>query len=178
RTRPRHVDADLPRAPRGSSSTASQLPMELEGAVVSVEQNVSGIVACSSVWSAESVRYVKTVGSCAATSAAYYQSLRVAFTLALHGNGARAEARAREGLLDNVLLPFDTLLGQVKDPGDRIDGLTAIAQERFAQWLADSSGVSPDVQGYAIAIHARSLRSVERAHATLLSQWKHSPFIW
>jgi hypothetical protein len=177
RTRPRHTDVELPAATRHSIS-ALALPMELEGAVASLEQNVNAIRACANIWSAESVRYVKTVVSCPATSAAYYQSLKVAFSLALLGDGLRVEAHARGGLLDNVLLPFDTLLGRVKEPGNRIDGLTSNAQERFARWIADSSGVPAERQGYALAIHARWLRSIERAHAALFAQWKDSRFIW
>ena len=177
RTRPKHVDADLP-APTQPSVATTTLPMELEGAVASVEQNVNAIRACANVWSSESVRYVKAVVSCPATSAAYYQSLKAAFSLALMGDGIRVEARAREGLLDNVLLPYDTLLGQVKDPGDRIDGLTSLAQERFARWIEDSSGVPANRRSYAVAIHARWMRSIERAHAALVAQWKDSRFVW
>lgn len=177
RTRPRHVDADLP-APTRQSIASTALPMELEGAVASLEQNVNAIRACANVWSPESVRYVKAVVSCPATSAAYYQSLKVAFSLALMGEGIRVEARAREGLLDNVLLPYDTLLGQVKDPRDRIDGLTSNAQERFTRWIEDSSGVPANKKTYALAIHARWMRSIERAHAALIAQWKDSRFVW
>ncbi|MDB4898899.1 MAG: hypothetical protein JWN53_707, partial [Gemmatimonadetes bacterium] len=179
RTRPRHVDVSLPVAPPRQRIGNTSLDSDLESALGRIAGAATVIGACSSIWSAESVRIARRA-SCAGSAREYDQSLARAFALAARSDtkGVAIATRARAGLLDAVLLPYDTVLGQVKDPTDRIDGLTAAAQGSFARWLADSSRLALPEQATALALHARWLRSVEAVHATLLSQWKDSRFVW
>ncbi|MDB4889964.1 MAG: hypothetical protein JWL61_1819 [Gemmatimonadetes bacterium] len=152
RTRPRRTDVTLPRGQR---------PSAVDAALINETTNVR---ACSSIWDGP-------VPKCADVARAHHDALARVL-------GPAAATRARAGLLDHVLLPYDTLFGQVKEPADRIDGLTARAHASFARWLTDSSGLAADVQARVLATHAAWLVSIERVHADLLAQWKDSRFIW
>lgn len=110
---------------------------------------------------------------------AYRQALAAAFGAAT-GDAARGEAlaaRARTGVLDDVILPYDALFGQVKD--DRgIDGMLGVAREHFVRWLRDSSGVEPAAQPSVLAVHERWLGILNDVCRQLLGQWKDSRLVW
>jgi hypothetical protein len=180
RTRPRQVEVRLPARPPRTKEAGQGLPANLEAALQHLDEATRLVGACSSIWSRKQVQVLRGAPPCADASSAYDDSLASAFgsAVGLQAAGTRIAARARAGLLDAVLLPYDTLLGQVKAPADRIDGLTGAAQASFARWLADSSGLPIADQSSARAVHARWLVSVEHVHAALVEQWKDSRFVW
>lgn len=87
-------------------------------------------------------------------------------------------ARARAGLLDHVILPYDTLFGRVKNRQRDIDGLTSAAQASFARWLDDSSAVPAARRPAVLDAHARWLGVVDEVQHTLADQWDDSRRIW
>jgi hypothetical protein len=180
RTRPRHVDVRLPDRPTSAAVASATQGPDADAILAALDDATNFVRACSSIWSATSVRDVGTTSACVDAPRRYDQSLARAFKLAAGSDvgAATLASRARAGLLDAVLLPYDTLLGQVKKPADRIDGLTAIAQSSFARWLDDSTPLPPSDQAAAVAVHARWLAGIERAHRDLLAQWKDSRFVW
>jgi len=88
----------------------------------------------------------------------------------------RIALRARTNLLDLVLLPYDSLFGEVREDGLR--PLTAQAQQRFVAWLRDSSGVAAQNLPTVESAHARWLQIVEAIHENLLDQWGDSRLVW
>ncbi|MFN2565516.1 MAG: hypothetical protein ABR499_10985 [Gemmatimonadaceae bacterium] len=115
-----------------------------------------------------------------AVARAYAEALARAFGLAA-GDTARGQVialRARVGLLARVLLPYDSLFGQVKKGSSGIRGLTSRAQTAFERWMQDSSTVAAAARPAVLAAHARWLRIVEGVHRELLAQWKDSRLVW
>ena len=98
--------------------------------------------------------------------------------MAVTGAGALIAARARAGLLDHVILPYDTLFGRVKNREHELGGLTAAAQANFARWLEDSSAVAAARRPAALAVHARWLAIVDEVHESLVDRWDDSRRIW
>lgn len=112
---------------------------------------------------------------------AYAEALARAFGLAA-GDTTRANviaARARAGLLDDVIIAYDSLFGQVKKGAGRgIRAMTSRAHTNFARWVRDSSRVTGTASPAVLGVHARWLQIVERLHAELLKQWKDSRLVW
>ncbi|MDB4914744.1 MAG: hypothetical protein JWM95_2388 [Gemmatimonadetes bacterium] len=175
KTRPKHIEVDVP---RGSIQPAIALAPDIESAMSDVDGAMAVIAACASPWSGESVRIVRESASCLDNEQRYTTRLVAAFALVVHDDAAAVARRARAGLLDDVLLPYDTLLGQAKSPADRIDGLAAAAHMSFTRWLADSTRLSDAAQTRARAVHARWLLGVEHLHATLLHEYRDARVTW
>src|SRR5207244_2997985 len=111
---------------------------------------------------------------------AYGDGLRQAFTIE-DADSAKAQSvadRARAGLLDDVILPYDALFGQEKERPADIRGLTSAASAHFERWLRDSSGIARARQPVFIGVHARWLDVIESVHRDLLAEWKDSRLVW
>lgn len=92
--------------------------------------------------------------------------------------GAVIAGRARAGLLDHVILPYDTLFGQVKNRQRDIGGLTSAAQASFSRWLSDSSSVPAVHRPSLLGVHARWLAVIDEVQQVLADQWDDSRRIW
>lgn len=92
--------------------------------------------------------------------------------------GAAVRTRMRAGLLDHVVLPYDTLFGRAKVGRRDLAGLTSAAQASFARWLRDSSTVPVARRPSVLAVHARWLAIVDEVHHTLADQWGDSRRVW
>jgi hypothetical protein len=91
--------------------------------------------------------------------------------------GRETAARAREILLDEVLLPYNRLLGQVKRE-DSIYGLGSRARGIFIRWLYTESGVHPDRFDPVLWVFTELLEIVEENRAAARQQWEDSRFVW
>jgi phosphatidylserine/phosphatidylglycerophosphate/cardiolipin synthase-like enzyme len=190
RTRPNGTDVRMPRgAVRGGD--AGLPPAALE-ALTAMDRAASVLRAGSSLDDEADVQLL--VASAASGNAAwdaalreYHRGLARAFAAAAGAGlpAARVTPRARPDslarvaravLLDEVLIPFDSLFGRVKSGG--ISGLTARAQQRFAAWVRDSAGVAPAAQPAVLAVHERSLQVVERIHRELRARRGDSRPVW
>jgi hypothetical protein len=111
---------------------------------------------------------------------AYHLTLNQAFTAACGGDAATGElisARAREYLLDQVLVPYDALLGQRKDD-DSLVGMIAVAQTGFAAWLLTSLDL-PEENVRQVAFVFQTLCDItEDLRAELRQRWVDSRFVW
>ena len=177
RTRPRDTDVDESVASGGVDVRQGPLPPAAEIAMGEAARAASMILAYTNLFSEDTAR-IRYGESFAAATRSYQDALVRAFGAVDARAGASITQRARRGLLELVLLPYDSLFGQVKEQASSIRGLTATAHGRFGQWLRDSSGVSGVAQRQALDVHARLLGIVENAHATLLHQWRDSRLVW
>jgi hypothetical protein len=94
----------------------------------------------------------------------YHQALAEAFRVAA-GNplvGDRVTSRARAGALDAVLLPYDSLFGQVKEQSGTIRQLTSAAHGSFVTWLRDSSRIGPQDQKRIASVHGHWMEVLAR----------------
>jgi phosphatidylserine/phosphatidylglycerophosphate/cardiolipin synthase-like enzyme len=116
----------------------------------------------------------------AAAERAYDEELERAFALAV-GDSARGAAiarRARAGLLEHAILPYDALLGRVKDNQYKLNPLADATALDFLAWLRDSSGVPAPRQPAAVRVHREWLAIIGEVHRRLVAQWTDSRRVW
>lgn len=117
----------------------------------------------------------------------YHETLSRAFALALSGGsepterhselGRLASSVARKCLLEEVLLPYDRLLGQQKRP-DSLMGLVSVAQTRFGRALLAAPALPIDA-AYTLWFVFQSLcESIEAERAFQAERWEDSRFVW
>lgn len=179
RTRPRETTVELQPAPAGWEIAQGALPLGAERAMGEVARAASTILAYSSLFS-EDTAHVRYGRSFDQAMNDYTRSLVSAFTHAVGEAeaGAALAARARRGLLEGVILPYDSLFGQVKENEGTIRPLTAAAHARFAGWVRDTAALAGDGAERASHVHARLMGIVEGLHASLSRQWKDSRLVW
>lgn len=183
RTRPRETHVHLPsghqRRPRGEPSPP------IAQAMMTVAQTAHLLRAYSNLYTSDD-RQVLDAGTrhqrtrrYAGAMTAYHAAVAAAFRLAIGDSvvGDRVTVRAREVLLEDVVIPYDALFGQVKSPAG-IDGLGATAQAHFVRWLADSSGLGADARARASTVLADWLGIVADVQHALLREWKDSRLVW
>lgn len=91
--------------------------------------------------------------------------------------GARMGQQARRVLLDEVLLPWDRLLGQDKDD-DTLDPFVILARGAFLRSLHVSREVPPEAIPAALSVFAELLDIVDGARAEATREWGHSRYAW
>jgi hypothetical protein len=179
RTRPRDTDVDEPVSPVLTPLDGAGIPREAEIALSAVGRAAAMILAYTNLFAEDTTR-VRYGESFPAAMRTYEEGLAEAFRVAA-GNaliGDSLTSRARRGLLDQVIIPYDSLFGQVKEHAGSIRPLTSSAQTSFLAWMRDSTRMSPHAQRLAGMVHSRWLQIVEAVHATLQSQWRDSRLVW
>lgn len=180
RTRPRNTDVDEAIQTDRHALTAGPLPDVAEIALRDVARAATMILAYTNVFAGDTsqARYGSSHSDAVRS---YGEALDRAFASVPgvgRAAGDRVVDRARAGLLEHVLLPYDSLFGQVKEHSTSIRPLTAMAHERFLAWLRDSSGLGASQLPAAGAVYARWMSVIETLHANLLSQWRDSRLMW
>lgn len=176
RTRPRRTDVRLSTiAYNGSPPPAPRLAPPALNAISAAADAAAIIRAYGNL----SARGDVPNRSYAAAAKAYVDNVARAFGAA-SGKPERGEEiarRARAGLLEHVLLPYDAHFGEVKDDAD-IRDLSGHARIAFAAWVRDSSRIATEWQNATIAVHERLLGIVERTRDELLARWKDPRLVW
>jgi hypothetical protein len=184
RTRPRSTAVRLP---GGSISPRVRLDPRVESALRDVAASASVLRVTTSLYSPGDVELLKSTA--AATSGlsthedaahVYHARLAAAFAAASGADSARAEAiavRARDGLFDHVIVPYDTLFGRPKQ-GNSIRGLSARAHASFSDWVRDSSATEAATRPALLAVHARWLSIIESIHRDLVDRAGDSRMVW
>ncbi|MCE2901648.1 MAG: hypothetical protein ACK6DP_04200 [Gemmatimonas sp.] len=91
--------------------------------------------------------------------------------------GRRVAQQARAVLLDEVLLPYDRLLGQNKDK-DTLREYAVLARGVFLRWLHVASGVPRDRIDDVLGVFVGLLDIAEDVRATAHRDWHGSRFVW
>ena len=117
----------------------------------------------------------------------FHAAMDRAFTIAAGATGPEEcacpetasfiSAQAREVLLDEVLLVYDRLLGQVKDP-DTLAGLGVRARGVFVRWLHMDPRVPPDRIDSMLRVFTRIVDILEGVRQYQHEQWHDSRFVW
>ena len=113
---------------------------------------------------------------------AYHETLDLAFSQALGADGVTDQGRtlslkARAILLDEVLIPYNYLLGQRKKD-DSLVGMVAIAQTEYASWILSESEVSEDRVRHTFYVFQTLCDIMEENRARLRERWEDSRFVW
>ncbi len=93
------------------------------------------------------------------------------------GLGRAVASRARAILLDEVLLPYDRLLGQAKRD-DSIDQFAILARGDFLRWLHVESGVPRERVAASLGVFAELIDIVDDVRAIAHAEWAGSRFVW
>ncbi len=109
----------------------------------------------------------------AQAEADYHQGLERAFAAAVGPaltDPASAADAARGALLDQVLIPYDRLLGQPKE-NDSLHGFYPAAHAHFDRWMATESGLDASDQARARDAFRLVLDIAEANRAWILDHW-------
>ena len=110
----------------------------------------------------------------------YHTQLEKAFTLASGGDlqlGSRTADLAREILLDEILLPYNRLLGQRKK-SESILGLAIEAKKKFAGGIQSDASVNADEYEALNFLFAKLIDIVEINRKDLKHNWQDSRLVW
>jgi hypothetical protein len=112
----------------------------------------------------------------------YHESLDLAFSLAAGGQrstelGRKLSAKARDILLDEILIPYNHLLGQRKTD-DSLISMIAIAQTRFASWVMLESEVTGEFTRPVFFVFQTLSDLMEENRQELRDRWEDSRFVW
>lgn len=184
RTRARRTAAEFELEPevgagaRSRRSVAAEPPPAAAGDLAALGEVLEGIRVYGNLYHEDAAVALQRAGSWPDLLDRYDQHLRGA--LAAAGGERMGEAlvsRARSGLLDHVLLPYNRLFGRVKAERG-IRSLTAAAHGSFSRWLRDSSTVQAPAHDAVLAVHARWLSLIEAVHARIAARWDDSRSVW
>ena len=92
-------------------------------------------------------------------------------------DAAAVAAKARAILLDDVLFPYDRLLGQVKG-NDNIEEFAQRARASFMRWLVADTPVPRRTTEAVAWVFSAVLEIVEENRAALRHDWGDSRFVW
>lgn len=96
---------------------------------------------------------------------------------ARQARGPLAAKAARDLMLDEVLLPYNRLLGQRRSP-DTVRRFGFRAQGAFLRWLHAEGAARDDEALAALHVFTRLLEIVERERAALARTWGEPRFVW
>ncbi len=108
----------------------------------------------------------------------FHAQLVHAFDRAAGGRTADALARAaREVLLDEVILPYNSLLGR-KKRGDTVEELGTAARGRFSRWVVSSGLVPVERTDAVLYVFQRLTRIMDDVRRTAAREWDDARLAW
>ena len=109
----------------------------------------------------------------------YHKSLIRAFGLAVADEavGARAATEARKILFEEVVLPYNRLLGQYK-ANDTLLGFGARAEEAFRAHLDEAEGLTPENREAAAYVFHRLIETMDDNRARQRDIWETPRVVW
>jgi hypothetical protein len=113
---------------------------------------------------------------------AYHETLDLAFSLAAGDRnttdaGRATSIKARAILLDEVLVPYNYLLGQRKRH-DSLISMIAIAQTEFASWVLTDAKANDQHANQIFYVFQTLCDVMEENRALLRERWDDSRFVW
>ncbi len=117
----------------------------------------------------------------------YHDALDRAFSIAESGKplapgestpaGRRIAARARVNLLDNVIIPYNSLIGQLKKV-DRVSGMVAVAQATFARDILSGDDIEDDQARRVLFVFQSLCDIVAENQVELRERWGDNRHVW
>ncbi len=115
----------------------------------------------------------------------FHEELNRAFNIALGSGddsgedtpGVRISQQARKILLDEVILPYNRLLGEWKK-NDNLLGLGNRAYQRFIKWVDDNPEISPKYRPAVKYIFQRLIEFMEENRAGSRKYWEDTRLVW
>ncbi len=108
----------------------------------------------------------------------FHDDLDRAFAIAVSAEaGANIADAARRTLLDDVLLPYNRLLGQRKEP-DELSGFIASANAAFVSWLLRDDHIADTQLARATYLFQGLMEIAEAVRALQRERWQDSRFVW
>jgi len=117
---------------------------------------------------------------------AYHKAIDQAFTLAVKGSsnsfqnselGAQIGDEARKALLEDVIIPYNRLLGQNKE-NDSLLGYAESAETRFKAWLDQHMSLSQAQRETVLYVFEELVRIIDSNREGAKTVWKDSKLVW
>ena len=192
RTRPREayvsaVEAPPPRtAPRLDADPALHRAVEVlrHSALAAAQVVAPYLPAGAPLLSGAQAARLRSVllagrGGAVGTIAGYHRSLREAFEVALDDSATAllVTEAARALLLEEVLLPYDRDLGQIRRRAV-LRALRGRAAAGFADWVAECTAIPADARPRVVAVYDHLLAAVQEMADTAQARWADSRYVW
>jgi len=114
----------------------------------------------------------------------YHRAVNEAFALALEGNysgmkglSERIVQKARQILLNDVIIPYNRLLGQNKRK-DSLMGYGYSAKMNLREWLDSEKGISTNQRDAVLEVFEELVEIVDENRVGSKSVWKDSKLVW
>ena len=117
----------------------------------------------------------------------YHETLDRAFSIAESGKplapgestpaGRRIAARAKQNLLDNVIFPYNSLIGQLKKT-DRLSGMIAVAQATFARGVLSGDDIEDDRARRVLFVFQSLCDIMAENQVELRERWDDNRHVW
>jgi hypothetical protein len=109
----------------------------------------------------------------------FHAALERAFSLSASDTaaGRLAAIEARRLLLEEVLLPYDALLGR-KKRGDALVDLGIVARGRFGRWVASSGALAESRMEPTLYVFQSLLATLDRIRAKAAKEWDDPRLVW
>ncbi len=110
----------------------------------------------------------------------FHRQLEQAFSLAAQADsttGQELARRARQTVLEEMLLPYNRLLGRKKQH-DTLEDLAVAARGGFSKWLALSGGVPAERTDPVLYVFRRYTELIEEVRRTAAREWNDNRLVW
>lgn len=117
----------------------------------------------------------------------YHRELERAFSIAASDTslglrqstpaGREVTRKVREIFLDEVIIPYNRLLGMTKKP-DSTRPFAVRARGTFVRWLYEESGLDEDRRTEVLYVFSEVLNTIEHERAWSRKDWGDSRFVW
>ena len=189
RTRPRHVTAIVPEASTNSMSKRRPIAVTdtVQAALEIVAATTRLVSAYTNLYTSSDQSTIDAAlnrpfgrGFDTATGA-YHAALATAFGAAAGDSkfGEMIATHARAAVLDNAILPYDGLFGQVKDDAPRaLVAMLDRARVAFGAWVNDSTHMAGADRERVVEVFDRWRDMLLGLHNHLLAEWKDTRIVW
>jgi len=109
----------------------------------------------------------------------FHAQLERAFTIAAESDsvGRELARQSRKILLDEVLLPYDGLLGRKKH-NDSLRGLSLAARGRFGRWVTQSTSLSPIQTEEVLFVFETVTEMLDGVRQKAAKEWDDPRLVW
>jgi len=181
RTRPRRTHVDLDDVRTAASNAAPSSPEPSTIALRDLSTAASEIAAFSNAYSARAETIVaRSTGSYRNALKRYDAALRKMFGTAAadSASGLWIARHARATLLDDVLMPIDSLFGQAKENPRDLGPLIRPSVARMIRWLRDSTALGGEHRDAVARAYASWLDIIEHVNAEMFGDVGDSRLVW
>ncbi|HXT14289.1 MAG TPA: hypothetical protein VN706_01580 [Gemmatimonadaceae bacterium] len=176
RTRPRATTVTIPDPPQARAPMTAARDAAMQHLARDIESASATIAAYSNLYTNDAIHTARASSYRGAMDRSR-TALEELFGRALDGTQrAIAARRARDAVLDRIIIPVDSVFGRAKHVD--ISRLAGGAIADFERWLSDSSGIATDKRSLAESAFAAWLDAVTSPMRAIVAHTRDSRLVW